>query len=124
MGDKPICQKHQYVLIQIQHMLSNSFSRDLRFDNFLYMCLVIMLNYYNLCKKLHVFVITLIHKGYLPNSLNMAIFVDFLFIFDMNFKNFIWSLSHKTFSNKFSMVKSAFLIFDDKIFTVPQISLP
>ena len=40
----------------------------------------------NLCKKLHVFDITLIHKGYLPNPLKMAIFVDFLFIFDMYFK--------------------------------------
>ena len=63
----------------------------------------------SLCKKLHVFEITSIDNGYLPNSLNTARFVD---------------LSHKKFSNKCSRVKSAFLIFDDKIITVSQISLP
>ena len=78
----------------------------------------------SLCKFLHVFVITLIHKGYLPNSLNTARFTDFLLIFDMYLKKIICSLSHRKFSNKCSREKSAFLVFDDKMLTVPHISLP
>ena len=78
----------------------------------------------NRWKHLHVFTNTLIFKGYLPNSLITAVLHDFLPILDMYFKNLICNFSHKKFSSKFSNLKSAFLIFEDKIFTVPQISLP
>ena len=75
----------------------------------------------NLWKYLHVFTKTLTFKGHVPNSLITAVLHDFLpIILDMYFKNLICNLSRKKFSSKFSNLKSAFLIFGDKIFTVPQ----
>ena len=64
------------------------------------------------------------YKGHLPNSLNTAIFGDFLLMWEMVFKNFNCNLSHYNFSTKSSSLKSAFLILDDKIFNMPHISLP
>ena len=62
------------------------------------------------------------YKGYLSNSLNTAILDDFLFMREM-FQKFNCNLSHKTFSIKSSILESAFLILDDKVFSVPHISL-
>ena len=76
------------------------------------------------CIHLQVFMRTFMYTGYLLNSLTTAIFDDFSFIREIYFKNFNCNLSHKNFSTKSFSLKSALFILDDKIFTVPHISLP